>query len=122
MTYSAHPFPPRPQPSGLGGRSRSSSQDEHLVIRSARPAYMPLHGTTSASGVSSSTSLAVRYSSPGAPRLVPPFPSLSAGVDPTTANFWQGFCASQEQLGRSVADLDFDTFQQTVCGTSFTGD
>ncbi|KLT38355.1 hypothetical protein CC85DRAFT_316205 [Cutaneotrichosporon oleaginosum] len=111
MTYSAHPFP-HVQPSGPGGRSRSGSQDEHLVIRSARPAHMPHYVTPTVSGVSSGASTAVRLSSPGAPRPAPPFPALSAGVDSATAAFWQSFCAAQEQLGRFVTELDLDSFQQ----------
>ncbi|BEI94607.1 uncharacterized protein CcaverHIS019_0701790 [Cutaneotrichosporon cavernicola] len=111
MTYSAHPFP-RSQPSGPADRSRSGSQDEHLVIRSGRPAHMPQNFTPTASGVSSDASAAIPFSLPGAPRPTPPFPGLSAGVDPITVTFWQSFCVAQEQLGRCVAELDLDSFQQ----------
>lgn len=90
-------------------RSRSTSTDEAVMIRSARPAISRMGPPM---GGASGPSIGVRLGSPTTgSRALPPFPALPVGADPTVVHFWTRFCQNQDLLARCVAELQFDRFE-----------
>lgn len=108
-TYSRSMFQGGPA-FGSGGkshhhRSRSTSQEEGLMLRSARPAMQKVQ--VALSGPPN----ILRMTSPGAGRPLPPFPAAPAGSDPATVHLWSRFCQAQDLLARCAAELQFDRYE-----------
>lgn len=108
------------QPFPLNPRSRSSSSDDSLVIRSARPAYLVSQSAPSGiSGVTTGASAGAQMISPsGGHSVPPPFPVLPANSNPNAMAFWNRFVQQQDTLAQCVADQQFDQFDSNVSMTT----
>lgn len=105
------------QPFPLSHRSRSSSSDDSLVIRSARPAYLVSQSAPSGiSGVTTGAPTGVQMN--GGHSVPPPFPVLPANSNPNAMAFWNRFVQQQDTLAQCVADQQFDQFDSNVSFTA----
>lgn len=126
--FGGHLFGQPTQHFPLGQRSRSSSSDDSLMIRSARPAYMVHQAAPSGIHGVTTGSTGIQFASPSAGHSAPPpFPVLPNHSNPNAVAFWNRFVQQQDTLAQCISDQQFDQFDNNVsvliqhpCYTSLT--